>query len=54
MQLNPTYAYAYTLQGIEYCDNEDFINANKVLKKALQVDDKYYLAYFALANACIK
>lgn len=54
IQLNPTYAYAYTLQGIEYSDNEDFLNATKVLKKALQVDDKYYLAFYALANACIK
>ena len=40
-QLNPTYAYAYTLSGHEYVENESFNQAKQCYSQAIAFDDRY-------------
>ena len=54
IQLNPNYAYAYTLCGHEYRENEDFENAKLQYQRALTVDDKHYNAWWGLGNVSLK
>ena len=47
-QLDPGFAYAYTLSGHEYFACEDFEQARKLYETALSVDRRHYNAWCAL------
>ena len=46
-QLDPGFAYAYTLSGHEYFACEDFEQARKLYETALSVDRRHYNAWCA-------
>ena len=46
-QLNPSYAYAYTLCGHEYVENESFSQAKQCYSQAIACDDRY-IKYFIM------
>ena len=46
-QLDPSFAYAYTLSGHEYYACEDFEQARKLYETALSVDRRHYNAWCA-------
>jgi anaphase-promoting complex subunit 3 len=54
IQLNPNYAYAYTLCGHEFVSNEDFESGKKAYQKAISIDDKHYNAWWGYGNVCMK
>ena len=53
-QLNPSFAYSYTLAGHEYVDNENFAEANNCFKKALAFDERQVNAWWGLGNIQLK
>ncbi len=54
-QLDPGFAYAYTLSGHEYFACEDFEQARKLYETALSVDRRHYNAWCVqqLFRACV-
>lgn len=54
VQLNPQYAYAFTLSGHEYVANEDFDQARRFYERALNVDDRHYNAWWGMGNIFLK
>lgn len=48
-QLDPSFAYAYTLSGHEYFACEDFEQARKLYHTALSVDRRHYNAWCVTA-----
>ena len=53
-QINPAFAYSYTLAGHEYVDNENFTEANNCFKKALAYDERQVNAWWGLGNIQLK
>ncbi len=45
-QVDPTYAYAYTLLGHEYIYNEDFPKALSSFRAAIHCDPRHYNAWY--------
>ncbi|AET40991.1 anaphase promoting complex subunit CDC27 Ecym_7142 [Eremothecium cymbalariae DBVPG len=52
--LDPRFAYAYTLQGHEYSNNDAFDNAKMCYRKALAINPNHYNAHYGLGMSCIK
>ncbi len=50
IDINPLYAYAYTLSGHEYVSNEDFDKATQFYRKAVSVDARHYNAWYGLGT----
>ena len=53
-QINPEFAYSYTLAGHEYVDNENFTEANNCFRKALSYDERQVNAWWGLGNIQLK
>ena len=51
LQLDPTFAYAYTLAGHEYFANEDFDNGMKCFRNAMRIDPRHYNAWCAQSTS---
>jgi tetratricopeptide (TPR) repeat protein len=49
-QLNPGFAYAYTLSGHEYFACEDFEQARRLYETALSVDRRHYNAWYGIGQ----
>lgn len=47
-QINPNFAYAYTLSGHEYVENENYNQAANCYKNALKYDDRHFNAWWGL------
>lgn len=45
IQLNPNFAYAYTLEGHEYVANEEYERAQTSFRNAMRVDMRHYNAW---------
>ncbi|ODV93185.1 hypothetical protein PACTADRAFT_51804, partial [Pachysolen tannophilus NRRL Y-2460] len=54
VQLNPNFAYAYTLQGHEYVSNDSFENALESFRSALLVDERHYNALYGIGMVYLK
>ncbi|OLL23906.1 Protein bimA [Neolecta irregularis DAH-3] len=54
VQLDPRFAYAYTLQGHEYALNEEFEKAQTAFRSALRVDRWHYNAWYGLGMVSFK
>ncbi|CDO95040.1 unnamed protein product [Kluyveromyces dobzhanskii CBS 2104] len=54
IQLNPFFAYAYTLQGHEYSNSDAFDNAKSCFRKALTIEKTHYNALYGLGMCCVK
>ncbi len=54
IELNNYFAYAHTLSGHEFLENEDFESAKKCYHEALKADERHYNAYFGLGNIYLK
>ncbi|KAL3908736.1 MAG: hypothetical protein SGPRY_009680 [Prymnesium sp.] len=50
IQLQPDFAYAYTLSGHEYSANEDFEKATACYRSAIRFDERHYNAWYGLGN----
>ena len=50
IQLQPDFAYAYTLSGHEYSANDDFDKAMACYRSALRIDERHYNAWYGLGN----
>ena len=50
IQLDVFFAYAHTLSGHEYIENEDFDKAHKCYQDALRADQRHYNAWWGLGN----
>lgn len=48
--LNPRFAYAYTLQGHEHVSKESFDSAKALFRKAIACDPQHYNAYYGLGD----
>ena len=48
IQLDPSYAYAYTLCGHEYVSNEDFDKALDCYRQAIRMEPRHYNAWYGL------
>jgi anaphase-promoting complex subunit 3 len=53
-QINPAFAYSYTLAGHEYVENENFTEANNCFRKALSYDERQVNAWWGLGNIQLK
>lgn len=49
-QLNPKFAYAYTLQGHEHVSNEEYDKALTAYRHALAADRRHYNAYYGIGK----
>ncbi|RMZ90115.1 hypothetical protein DV736_g2667, partial [Chaetothyriales sp. CBS 134916] len=49
-QLDPNFAYAFTLQGHEYVSNEEFEKALDAYRCAIAADGRHYNAWYGLGN----
>ena len=49
-QLNPKFAYAYTLQGHEYIGNEEYEKAMQAFRGAISTDNRHYNAWYGLGK----
>ena len=45
IQLQPDFAYAYTLSGHEYSANDDFEKAMACYRSAIRIDERHYHAW---------
>ncbi|KAJ5070717.1 cell division cycle protein 27 [Anaeramoeba ignava] len=50
VQLNPYFAYAYTLSGHEYITRENFEKALSFFRRALSVDHRHWNAWYGLGS----
>mmetsp|Transcript_17303 Transcript_17303/g.49155 ORF Transcript_17303/g.49155 Transcript_17303/m.49155 type:complete len:744 (+) Transcript_17303:67-2298(+) len=50
IQVNPSFAYAYTLCGHEFVANEKFDKAVPMYEQALTIDPRHYNAWWGLGN----
>jgi anaphase-promoting complex subunit 3 len=48
LQLDPNFAYAYTLSGHEHVSNEDFDKATGCFRNAVRIDERHYNAWYGL------
>ncbi|KAM3164401.1 TPR-like protein [Lachancea thermotolerans] len=53
-QLDPSFTYAYTLQGHEYSSNDAFDTAMTCYRKALGSNPQHYNAHYGLGMCCLK
>lgn len=51
IQVDPTFAYAYTLLGHEYTLTEDYDKAMSAFRSALRVDTRHYNAWYVRFTA---
>ena len=49
-QLDPKFAYAYTLQGHEYINNEEYEKAMQSFRAAISTDNRHYNAWYGLGR----
>lgn len=49
-QLNPKFAYAFTLQGHEHVANEEYDKALTAYRQAIAADKRHYNAYYGLGR----
>ncbi|OHE94579.1 tetratricopeptide [Colletotrichum orchidophilum] len=49
-QLNPKFAYAFTLQGHEHVANEEYEKALSAFRKAVTADRRHYNAYYGIGQ----
>ncbi len=49
-QLDPKFAYAYTLQGHEHVANEEYDKALTAYRQAISADKRHYNAYYGIGN----
>ncbi|CCE63169.1 hypothetical protein TPHA_0E00740 [Tetrapisispora phaffii CBS 4417] len=53
-QVDPKFAYAYTLQGHEYTSSDSFDVAKRCYRKAIACDPGHYNAYYGLGMVSMK
>ncbi|KAK9463639.1 uncharacterized protein V1516DRAFT_645187 [Lipomyces oligophaga] len=53
-QIDPTFAYSYTLQGHEYVANEEHGNAKMAYRLAMRADWRHYNAWYGLGMLFLK
>lgn len=53
-ELDPQFAYAYTLQGHEHSSNDSIDTAKTCYRKAVACDPQHYNAYYGLGMCCMK
>lgn len=53
-QLEPSFAYGYTLQGHEYIENEEFTKALEAYRCAISADNRHYNAWYGLGKVYTK
>ncbi|CDK27833.1 unnamed protein product [Kuraishia capsulata CBS 1993] len=53
-QIDASFAYAHTLQGHEYLQNDAFENALKCFRNALLVDKRHYNAFYGIGMVHMK
>lgn len=53
-QLDPSFAYGFTLQGHEYIENEEFEKALNAYRSAIAADQRHYNAWYGLGKCYIK
>lgn len=49
-QLDPTFAYAFTLQGHEYVASEEYDKALEAYRKGISADSRHYNAWYGLGT----
>lgn len=49
-QLDPTFAYAFTLQGHEHVANEEYDKAMRAYRRGMAADKRHYNAYYGIAR----
>lgn len=49
-QLDPKFAYAFTLQGHEHVANEEFDKAMQAYRRAISADNRHYNGWYGLGN----
>ncbi|KAI1144034.1 putative 20S cyclosome subunit [Hypoxylon sp. FL0543] len=49
-QLNPKFAYAFTLQGHEHVSNEEYEKALTAYRQAISADRRHYNAYYGIGK----
>ena len=49
-QLDPKFAYAYTLQGHEHIGNEEYERAMQAFRAAISADNRHYNAWYGLGK----
>ncbi|KAI9167422.1 Tetratricopeptide-like helical [Paramyrothecium foliicola] len=49
-QLDPTFAYAFTLQGHEHVTNEEYEKALTAYRQAISADRRHYNAYYGIGR----
>ncbi|KAK3995948.1 hypothetical protein QBC44DRAFT_339677 [Cladorrhinum sp. PSN332] len=54
IQLHPKFAYAYTLQGHEHVENEEYDKAVTAYRQAIAADKRHYNAYYGIGKVCEK
>lgn len=54
IQLDPNFAYAYTLMGHEYMAREDIEKATEMYETATSIDSRHYNAWWGLGNLWVK
>ncbi|KAK4459117.1 protein bima [Cladorrhinum samala] len=50
IQLHPKFAYAYTLQGHEHVENEEYDKALTAYRQAIAADKRHYNAYYGIGK----
>ena len=53
-QLDPSFAYGFTLQGHEYIENEEFSKALEAYRLAISADNRHYNAWYGLGKVYTK
>ncbi|KAK5079459.1 anaphase-promoting complex subunit cdc27 [Exophiala xenobiotica] len=53
-QLDPSFAYGFTLQGHEYIENEEFTKALEAYRCAIAADNRHYNAWYGLGKVYTK
>jgi anaphase-promoting complex subunit 3 len=48
VQLDPQFAYAYSLQGLEHTENEEYDKARQCFMNALRANRRLYHAWFGV------
>ena len=49
-QLDPKFAYAFTLQGHEHITNEEYDKAQAAYRMAITADNRHYNAWYGLGK----
>lgn len=50
IQLDPKFAYAYTLQGLEHISNEEYDKALAAFRGSITADNRHYQAWYGLGS----